>query len=178
MDDTIGIHSSTRPCVEYHFRNSKRGYGVVPFGAPQRDKLGRKRGRKSVQLHRWVMSQVIGRELTPDEVVRHTCDNPPCFLFEHLRLGTQADNIADMTAKGRARNNPSRGSAHPMAKLDEADIVLIRSATGPQRAIALRFGVSQALVCMIRRGTIWAHVPHGELIGDDGSVTEQLEHVS
>lgn len=34
--------------------------------------------------------------------VLHRCDNPPCFRDEHLWLGTQADNQADMAAKGRA----------------------------------------------------------------------------
>jgi|tagenome__1003787_1003787.scaffolds.fasta_scaffold19881272_1 hypothetical protein len=39
--------------------------------------------------------------------VLHTCDNPVCCRPDHLFLGTQADNAADMMAKGRNPPNPN-----------------------------------------------------------------------
>lgn len=58
-------------------------------------------GRVHVYLHRFVYEQFYG-ELRAGEVVRHSCDQPRCCNPAHLSAGTQADNIADMVARGRA----------------------------------------------------------------------------
>jgi len=49
--------------------------------------------------------------------VLHRCDNPPCCNPDHLFLGTQADNVADMIAKKRGRMPGLFGEATVQAKL-------------------------------------------------------------
>ena len=92
--------------------------------------------------------------------ILHRCDNPPCVRPDHLFTGTNADNVADKQAKGRART--AQGSLSGMAKLDEASVVAIRhayasgDASTPQ--LAREYGVTTGLIGAIIRGTIWQHV--------------------
>jgi DNA invertase Pin-like site-specific DNA recombinase len=78
---------------------------------------------------------------------------------EHLRIGANADNVADMMKRGR--HVITYGSRHPRAKLTEALVVEIRAryARGEERAdIARAFGVSWDLIDRIcRRGVAWRH---------------------
>lgn len=90
----------------------------------------------------------------------HTCDNPPCCNPTHLFLGTIADNNGDALAKGRRIVPLKRGSTNGQARLTEAQVGEIRSLRGvvPQRALAARFGVSDATVCRAQTGVNWSHV--------------------
>lgn len=104
--------------------------------------------------------------------VLHRCDTPACVRIDHLFLGTQIENIADRTAKGRsasgdrnaARLYPERrprGEQHAFAKLTEADVRAIRRLRKAGRKLwelADRFGVSQNTVSLIVAGRIWRHV--------------------
>lgn len=90
--------------------------------------------------------------------VLHRCDNRACVNFDHLFIGTNADNVADREAKGR--NIVLLGEAHGSSKLSEGDVREIVRRTGKQNqyATADDFGVSQALVSRIQRREIWRHL--------------------
>jgi len=139
-------------CLVYRGPDNGHGYGRVSFGPPRVDARGRRRGRQLVQLHRWVVEQVEG-PLSPGEVVMHTCDNPPCFRYDHLVRATQLVNVRDAERKGRGRR--LLGEAHPNAKLTAADVADIRASSDSQRELAARHGVSRTLIRKVRAGTVW-----------------------
>jgi hypothetical protein len=67
------------------------GYGMFHVG-----------NDRAEQAHRVAYALAIG-PIPSGLGVLHRCDNPPCCNPSHLFLGTQADNLKDMWAKGRAR---------------------------------------------------------------------------
>lgn len=94
--------------------------------------------------------------------VLHTCDNPPCVRFDHLWLGTIADNNADKWAKGRGR--VGHGSRHADAKINEAeaaDMRLLYQQGMTQEQIAERYHqrIRRRNVGYIVKHVTWKHVP-------------------
>lgn len=92
--------------------------------------------------------------------VLHRCDVPACINVDHMFLGTQADNDADMWAKGRGETPGTfRGSANKCAKLSESDIPKIRQDKRIMRIIAEEYGVHLSLIWLVKNRKIWMHVP-------------------
>lgn len=60
---------------------------------------------KYLRVHRVAYELFVG-PIPAGLIVMHTCDNPPCCNPAHLKPGTNAENSADMVAKGRQRNGP------------------------------------------------------------------------
>ena len=93
--------------------------------------------------------------------VLHDCDTPACVNPKHLSLGTQADNLKDMTWKGRRRHGGAFGERNKSSKLSEERVRKIRhlvSQGEKHYRIAKQFGVSRPAISAIIRGETWAWV--------------------
>lgn len=88
-------------------------------------------------------------------VICHSCDNVWCVNPRHLFAGTQAENLADMAAKGRS----TLGEKNPRSKLNALEVAAIRQMYGSsgltQHAIAELFGVQRTAVSRIITGARW-----------------------
>jgi len=147
-------------CWEWTGGLDRRGYGRF------------NEGPRTGAAHRY--SMVLAGHRIEGWNVCHTCDNPRCVRPDHLFLGTQADNVADMITKGRQRGNETRarGSRIASSKIAEPIALAIldrlecapRSRTGSGRfkrgailTIAREFRVSRHIVSHISKGA-WRHV--------------------
>lgn len=75
-------------CIEWPHGRSKLGYGRLRYN--DRDEYA----------HR--LAYLLAGNVIPDgHVIRHRCDNPPCFNVRHLETGTQGDNIQDSEERGK-----------------------------------------------------------------------------
>lgn len=127
-------------CVEWDRARTKAGYGLRSVGKG-----------KLKYVHRIAMEEKLGRELNPQEVVMHSCDNPSCYNIEHLSVGTQADNHADMVAKNRMATEFKLPQTR-LSKEDVAEIRKLRELGQRVKDIAELFSVDQSHISKITAG--------------------------
>jgi HNH endonuclease len=100
-----GMWEPNSGCLIWMGSRNKAGYGHM--GVP-----GTKR---TIDVHRFSWSLFHGLPIPADREILHQCDNPPCFGPNHLRPGTQSENIYDAAAKGRLTQS-ALGAAAMAAK--------------------------------------------------------------
>lgn len=150
-------------CHLWTGRVNKDGYGQVKF-----------MGQPWQGAHRLAWKLTHG-PIPANMRVLHKCDNPPCCNTGHHFLGTQADNVRDMHAKGRAHKSSgdahwtrlypaavARGERANSAILTENQVREIRQRYIPSvvssTMLGREFGVTHRTILLIVHRKQWAHV--------------------
>lgn len=120
-------------CWEWKKGKTSGGYGVSTLD-----------GQKQY-AHR-IAWKLIYDTIPNGMCILHRCDNPDCVNPSHLFLGTQADNMHDMIAKGRKVW---------ASKLMAAQVLAIRESPLPQKELAETYGVDQSTISRIKHRKDW-----------------------
>jgi hypothetical protein len=122
--------------------------------------LERGKHNRFYRAHRFSYELHFG-PIPPGLFVLHNCDNRACVRPEHLRLGTNQDNMNDKVV--RRRHPAHRGAWAPGRKLTNKHVSEIRRryAAGAitQKALASLYGISLRTVSdVIRRASFINHI--------------------
>lgn len=130
-------------CQEWTGSRHPRGYGQFWNG-------------RSVKAHHYAYTTQVG-PIPAGMVVMHTCDNPPCVNPDHLRLGTQRDNIKDMLAKGRRASTAGERSGRSILTRRQVEEIRSRHAAGGinMRELGDEYGVSDKTVWKLIHRLTW-----------------------
>lgn len=127
-------HGPNGDCWVWIAACDQTGYGQISINNRTRN------------THRIAYEEFVG-PIPKGLQVLHRCDNPSCVRIDHLFLGTQKDNMADMAQKGR------RGAPRPPSKLSDLDVRWIRrcyaNKDATQRRLARAFGVNQSTISLL-----------------------------
>ncbi len=139
----IDIPDDPMRCWEWQSNLYATGYGLYNFQG------------KTQRAHR-IMWYLIHNKW-PEQFLLHSCDNKICVNPNHLREGTQKENITD----AMQRNRLAKGEQHGQAKLTEKDVLEIRSEYQKgvrQKQLAKQYQINQSQVSAIVRRKRWSHI--------------------
>jgi hypothetical protein len=146
---------SENGCMIWTRRKNEKGYGRL-----------RLRNGKMGYANRVALEQKLGRPIAHSMLALHSCDNPSCCNPDHLREGTNAENMNERQEKGRQSNGDSRsvlfrGEKNGMSKLTEEQVKDIISQKGivTQYVLAERYNTLQSTISKIHLGLRWKHIP-------------------
>lgn len=128
-----------------------RGKDSCGYGTVQVPPAERINGKQQEKAPRAAWRVANGRPVPAGLEVLHSCDNPACINPAHLRVGTHAENMAEMGQRDRA----AKGERSGMAKVSDEVVRRIRDmrATGMTNSkIAAEVGLSTSYVSRLTAG--------------------------
>ena len=142
-------------CRVWTRRKNEKGYGRL-----------RLRNGKMGYANRVALERKLSRPIGDGLCALHSCDNPSCCNPDHLREGTNAENMKERQTKGRqsrgeARSVLFRGEKNGASKLTEEQIndIIERKGTVTQASLATKYGIYQSTISKIQLGLRWKHIP-------------------
>lgn len=129
-------------CIEWTGARDKDGYGkFTKKGWPDRAHTA---------------AYIVAHGPIPnDQIVRHTCDNPPCINANHLVVGTFADNAADRVQRERFNRNSNRYNRVRLS-MELAREIRAKHSQGISRAaLAREYGVGADQISRVVLNNNW-----------------------
>lgn len=135
----VRLTADIERCWIWAGASTERGYGRIKI-----------KGR-STRTHRIAYYLTHGE--WPEPACLHSCDNPQCVNPNHLRAGTQQQNVQEMKEKGRAARR--LGQDCPAATFTNEQVRWIRErlekeGRGSVYGIARELGVSRHTINRIK----------------------------
>ena len=114
-----------------------------------------------VEVHRLICQQYHGDPTEDKNCALHSCDVRNCCSPEHIRWGSNNENVQDRVKRGRGGGIKISGESHYRSKLKERDVreIKMEGFLGtPICDIAKSYGVSWGAIDCILKGKTWKHV--------------------
>ena len=143
------VVNETTGCIEWQRGLFNNGYGSFWYQG------------KIVRTHRFSFELFHGRPITDGMYILHSCDNRKCVTPDHLREGTNQENINDKVS--RNRQSRLNGETNGNSKLTETQVLEIREKYAnredfTQKALAAEYGVDERTIFRIVHNISWTHV--------------------